>query len=102
MAGMAVAAAEPLAELYSDVSSGIVSTYRSHREPRYRGEGGDTTGGGGEGLGRHDFRDAVLFKQVTTGADGSATVNFRVSDDLTSWRVSASAFGDRLSTCSRG
>src|SRR6185295_18285447 len=44
-------AAEPLAELYSDVSSGIVSTYRSHREPRYRGEGGDTTGGGGEGLG---------------------------------------------------
>ena len=39
-----------------------------------------------------DFRDWVLFKTVDTGQDGRAVVTFPVSDDLTAWRVSASAF----------
>ncbi len=38
-----------------------------------------------------DFRDWLLFQRVTTGADGRATVTVDLSDDLTSWRVSASA-----------
>ena len=40
--------ADPLAELYSSVPSGILTTYRSHREPIPFPEGGDTTGGGGD------------------------------------------------------
>ena len=88
-------AADPLGELYQGLSSGILTTYRSHHEPRVN-TGTDTAGGGGDdraGGGREDFRDWVLFREIDTGQDGRAVVTFRVSDDLTSWRVSASAFG---------
>ena len=88
--------ADPLAELYSSVPSGILTTYRSHREPIPFPEGGDTTGGGADEALRDDFRDVVLFRQITTGQDGTAVVTFRVADDLTTWRVSASAFGEGL------
>ena len=32
--------------------------------------------------------DSVLFQAIDTGADGRGSVTFKVSDDLTSWRVS--------------
>lgn len=88
-------AADPLGALYGGLGSGIVVTYRSHHEPRERG-GQDTAGGGGDesGGGRQDFRDSVLFREVDTGTDGRAVLTFRVADDLTSWRVGASAFGE--------
>ncbi len=79
--------ADPLGQLYAFVSRGIRATYASHRSPVGREEGGDTTGGGG----RDAFADAVLFKAVETGADGRAAVTFRLSDDLTAWRISAAA-----------
>ena len=88
-------AADPLGELYTTLGSGIVATYRSHHEPAERPGGGDTTGGGGdESGGRQDFRDSILFRTVDTASDGRAVVTFRVADDLTSWRVSASAFAE--------
>ena len=86
-------AVDPLAELYEFVQPGIRVTYRTHRSPQGRPEGGDTTGGGG---GREDLRDSVLFQAVDTGPDGRASVTFKVSDDLTSWRVSGSAVGAGL------
>ena len=88
--------ADPLSELYQDPGSGITFTYASHFGPIGRPEGGDTTGGGDDGGIRDDFKDVVLFKQVDTGADGRTVVTFKVADDLTSWRMSASAFGDGL------
>ncbi len=86
-------AADPLGEIYAEVDSGIHVIYRSHRSPRPNddGGGGDTTGGG-----RDDFRDSLLFESVETGADGRATVTMHLSDDLTSWHVSASAIGADL------
>jgi alpha-2-macroglobulin len=88
----AVADADPLRELYGELSSGIVLTFASHRsQPELSGEGGDTTGGGEEGDSRSVFRDAVLFDLIQTGADGRGRTTFRLSDDLTSWRVSAAA-----------
>jgi hypothetical protein len=88
-------AADPLGALYQGLGSGIVATYRSHHEPSGR-PGADTGGGDGDGDpgGREDFRDWVLFKAIDTGQDGRAVVTFRTADDLTSWRVSASAFGE--------
>ncbi len=80
---------DPLDRLYASVPSGILSTYQSHRPPMNMFEGGDTTGGGGDE--RSDFRDTVLFKAIETGADGRGSVSFTLSDDLTSWRVSAAA-----------
>jgi hypothetical protein len=58
-------------------------------------EGGDTTGGGGEAP-RTDFRDWLLARIVRTGADGRATVAVDLSDDLTSWHVTAAAVSQAL------
>jgi hypothetical protein len=80
---------DALSQLYMSVPSGIGSTYQSHRSPRGRSDSGDTTGGGGDD--RFDFRDSLLFRTIETGADGRGSVSFNLSDDLTSWRVSASA-----------
>jgi hypothetical protein len=88
----AAAASDPLIELYDEVGAGIAATYRSHRPPQAEYDGYGDTGGGG----RDDFRDTVLFESVDTGADGRASVTFHLSDDLTSWHVSASAIGAGL------
>jgi alpha-2-macroglobulin len=80
---------DPLSDLYQWVDSGIQTTYNTHRAPRPEPEGGDTTGGGGDD--RFDFRDTLLFDSIQTGADGRGSVSFRLSDDLTSWHVSATA-----------
>ena len=85
----AAAAEDPLAELYAGIDNGVIDTYRSHRTPEGQPEGGDTTGGGGDD--RDDFRDSLLFEAITTGSDGRGRVSFELSDDLTSWRVTAAA-----------
>ena len=85
---------DPLNDLYVPLASAIVGTYASHHSPRPGFEGGDTTGGGGDD--RNDFRDSLLFQAITTGADGRGSVKFTLSDDLTSWRVSATAFSADL------
>jgi hypothetical protein len=81
----------------------IMGTSVSHQFPDLVGDrccGCSTTGGGGFEGGvrdvRSDFRDRVLFARVRTGADGTIRVPFDLSDDLTSWRVTASAVTDDL------
>jgi len=83
---------DPLEGLYLDVGSGIVGWAASHRTPADdEGDGkGDTTGGGGDG-GRSDFRDWLVAQLVQTNANGRASVTVPLSDDLTSWHVSAAA-----------
>jgi|GEM_PF-3248390 len=50
-------------------------------------------GGGGEGGGeRSDFRDTALFKTVQTDKNGKATVEVKLPDNITSWRVFWQAF----------
>ena len=85
-------------DLYRPVDDGIFATLTSHPVPVYFEDSGVTCGGGGDGDGgfREDFRDTLLFRRVTTGADGRATVSFDLSDDLTSWRISATAISSRL------
>src|SRR6185503_6831591 len=71
--------------------SGLLQSYISHTLPAF-----DPGGCGGTGGGRDDFRDAVTFQQVTTGADGRGAVEFDLSDDLTSWHLTATAFDAAL------
>ncbi len=85
---------DPLHALYGYVSNGQIGTAWSHKPPMRAFEGGDTTGGGDDG--RSDFRDFLVFRLVQTGADGRAKVSFDLSDDLTSWRVSAGAVDGAL------
>ena len=88
---------DPLADLYRRVDSGIVRLTATHQVPNRsgaEGEGGDTTGGGGD---RGDFKDTLLFREVRTDAAGQASASVRLSDDLTSWHVIASAVTGDLS-----
>lgn len=86
---------DTLGVLYQAVGSGEIATAWSHAGgSRDDGSGDDTGGGGGDG--RQDFRDWLLFRRLTTGPDGRATASFDLSDDLTSWRVLASAVDARL------
>ena len=81
---------ETLSDIYRQIPSGILATYASHTMPTGGGEGGDTAGGGGEEE-RAEFADSLLFTAVETDAQGRGVVTFDLSDDLTSWHVSASA-----------
>lgn len=80
---------DALGELYAPLGPGLVNTNASHRTPHLNPIGGDTGGGGGDE--RSDFRDSLLFSSIETGTDGHGSVTFRLSDDLTSWRVGAVA-----------
>jgi hypothetical protein len=82
--------ARPLEELYTRVDSGVVRLTSTHQVPTpygLEGEGGDATGGGA----RSDFRDTLFFVELATDATGRATTTVRLSDDLTSWHIAASA-----------
>ena len=78
----------PLGSLYRWVGTGMLWTHASHPLPVEGWGYGDTTGGGD---GRSQFVDSVLFRHVMTDAQGRAQVSFKLSDDLTSWHVSADA-----------
>ena len=80
---------QPLDDLYQRVDSGILRLTATHQVPSLagpEGEGGDTTGGG-----RSDFKDTLLFREIRTDATGRASTTVQLSDDLTSWHVTASA-----------
>ncbi|HEX5589406.1 MAG TPA: Ig-like domain-containing protein [Candidatus Limnocylindrales bacterium] len=78
---------ETLEALLAPTPDGLLQSYLSHPVPLPRaGDGCGDTGGG-----RDDFRDSILFRVVSTDADGRASVSFDLPDDLTSWRVSATA-----------
>lgn len=44
-----------------------------------------------KGESREDFRDTAFFEVIDTDAAGNATVTFELPDNITSWRVSATA-----------
>ena len=86
---------DPLEALYEDLGDGVIAWAASHRTPADDyGDGKDTTGGGGPERG--DFRDWLVATMVTTGSDGTAKVAVPLSDDLTSWHVSAAAVNAAL------
>jgi alpha-2-macroglobulin len=81
-----------LESLYEHVSSGILHVHASHQYPI------DVPGAeeGGEGGDRGNFKDTGLFRRVTTGRDGRASVEFPIPDNLTSWRITAIAVTEDL------
>jgi hypothetical protein len=86
---------DPLGELYGTVDDGMLSVVASHRPAEDDAiEGMDTMGGGGDE--RSDLRDWLISTLVTTDRSGRATVTVPLSDDLTSWRVIASALDGSL------
>ncbi len=88
---------DPLPILYEREPSGILRLTATHQAPGggTEGEGGAAGGGGDEGL-RSDFVDTLAFRQVRTDRQGRATVALPLSDDLTSWHLSATAVTSTL------
>ena len=87
---------DALGGLYESVTSGLEISYASHQYPSETADGCDACGGGGGSEVRTDWRDVVVHRQVTTDASGRAQVVFGLSDDLTSWHVSAQAVSSEL------
>ena len=84
----------PLQDLYALVDSGIVRLTSTHQVPTragLEGEGGATGGGA-----RTDFRDTLVSRVLQTNSEGLARTTIRLSDDLTSWHVTASALTAEL------
>jgi hypothetical protein len=84
--------ADPAPQLMQGTSSGLIQSYTTHSMPTYDPGGCGGTGGGD----RSDFRDTVTFQRVTTGANGRGVVEFDLSDDRTSWHVTATGVDDAL------
>lgn len=81
-----------LESLYTDVRTGIITTYVAHRSPK---EPPGAEGGGGGGV-RDSFKDTAVFTQVATDSSGRGSVSFELPDNLTSWRVTSLAASDDL------
>ena len=56
----------------------------------------DGSGGGGSTRIRERFEDTAVFASLRTNAQGVATFAFPLPDNITSWRVTASAISDDL------
>lgn len=82
-----------LNSLYADYLSLFQLTRKSHNHPDFRG--GAERGGEGPSD-RKDFRDTVLFTTIRTDGQGQAEVEFKLPDNLTSWRVTYHAFTEDL------
>jgi len=88
----AAAFSDPIDLIYRQLAVGLLrGPVVSHAvwRPGDGGGKGSTTGGGGGD--RSDFRDALPTRMVATGADGRATVSFQLPDDITGWRIAATA-----------
>jgi len=84
---------DPATNLMQETSSGFLQSYTSHRLPVFTGDGCGGAGGGGE---RNEFKDSVTFQRVTTGPNGRGSITFDLSDDLTSWHLTATAVDAQL------
>jgi hypothetical protein len=83
---------DPLDQLLAETSPGILASYQSHVAPS--ADGGGCGGTGGEG--RDDFQDTIAFRRITTDASGHGSITFKLSDDLTSWHMTATGVSAAL------
>ncbi len=84
---------DPLGSLLSSTQSGFMQSYRSHAVPVPDYGGCGAEGGDGD---RTDFQDTVTFQRISTDSAGRGSVAFDLSDDLTSWHMSAVAVSGAL------
>ncbi len=78
--------------LYRDVFQSL-TLRSSHRPPRDDGRGGGGAEmGGGEGLSpRSDIQETAIFRSIVTNGSGHAKVNFKLPENITSWRLTSQA-----------
>ncbi|MEA4824954.1 MAG: Ig-like domain-containing protein [Clostridiaceae bacterium] len=86
---------DPLNSVYAGIYHSSPLQYLSYVDHsdvmRYMAEGGGEGGGGGV---RDDFKDTAAFFTGTTDGNGTATLSFTLPDNLTSWRLTATAIAE--------
>lgn len=83
----------PLESINHWVSDGVIATRSSHNtEPEFMGGGGAEMGGGERMMAvRTNFKDVAQYVTLTTDGQGWASGSFTAPDNITSWRVTATA-----------
>jgi len=82
----------PLDLIYHWVPDGVLATKMTNAAVADFFGGGAEMGGGERALAvRGNFKDQAAYVIVQSGSDGTATTNFTVPDNITSWRVMSSA-----------
>lgn len=80
-------------DLYRDIYTPVV--VRTSNMPPYGGGGAERGGGAGDGV-RSDIQEVALYKTITTDGNGEAELSFKLPDNITSWRLTASAVSSDL------
>jgi len=76
-------------DLYRDIYGQFI--FRASNEPPYGGGGAEKGGGGDGDTPRSDIQEIALFRSVETDGGGSARVEFKLPDNITSWRITSQA-----------
>lgn len=83
---------DPLSNIYKMVSADQVASYLSHQYPLDKGGAEGGGGGGGGSL----FRDTAYFGSLRTNSFGQGSIDVKLPDNLTSWRISAQGITSSL------
>ncbi len=84
--------ADPLNEIYKDIYGGYAVQYYSYIEHCINEPNAGEMGGGGDDPNlRKNFKDTAAFITSATNADGKATFEFELPDNITEWRATAVA-----------
>ncbi len=75
-------------DLYRDIYSQVV--IRTSNMPPYGGGGAEKGGGDGD-TPRSNIQEMAIFKSVTTDSSGYANTQFKLPDNITSWRLTSQA-----------
>lgn len=88
--------ADPLETIYRDIWLPWVQCYYSYIQHTLDTDAGAEKGGGGdEDCIRKDFKDTAAFFNVTTDSKGEAEFEFKLPDNITSWRLTAQAIWEK-------
>lgn len=86
---------EPVSELYAYASGTGILRERLFGPSGMPGMGAEK-GGEGDSYVRGEFENTAFFDTIETGLDGKGGSTFRLPDNLTSWRVTATAVSAQI------
>lgn len=88
--------ADPLETIYKDIDLPYADVFYSYVQHTLDAESNGEKGGGGDDYCiRKDFKDTAAFFNVITDSNGEAELEFKLPDNITSWRLTAQAIWEK-------